>query len=382
MADAMEADKSTRVGPVTRSAIFGIVGGYGATGSAVASELHKSCDAEIVIGGRDLGKGKAFAEKFVNRVSAVRLDVFDERELEDFCSRCSIVVNCGGPVTLLQDRVAQAAFRARCHYVDVAGMSVVREPISAHDREATDQGLSFVVSAGWMPGLTELLPSYAHAQAKARMGAVDNITVYFGDSGNWSDNALRDAIWYLRRLGLRSPGYFHQGEWLRMKISAAFPRVDLGSEVCAGRFSMSSTAELDQLGRQLKDCDFFTYAYVSSMGNAISASLLLLPVPESLGLRLLRSVFRRNRMAVGGFVVVRAGGPVQGGQQTLVVRLTFESGLDYWINGLVAATVARMISEGRVVRAGVNFLADAVDPAALIAEVRKVGIKLDVTWGS
>jgi hypothetical protein len=40
---------------------------------------------------------------------------------------CSLIVNCAGPVSLLQDRVAQAALRARCHYVDLAGMSFVKE---------------------------------------------------------------------------------------------------------------------------------------------------------------------------------------------------------------------------------------------------------------
>ena len=39
---------------MSRSHVFGIVGGYGATGSAVANALLKSCNGEILIGGRDL----------------------------------------------------------------------------------------------------------------------------------------------------------------------------------------------------------------------------------------------------------------------------------------------------------------------------------------
>ena len=97
------------------------------------------------------------------------LDVLDVRSLDKFCSRCSVVVNCGGPVMLLQDRVAQAAFRGRCHYVDPAGMSVVKERMLRHDREIVDSGLSFVVSAGWTPGITELLPVY-----RPRPGQVEN----------------------------------------------------------------------------------------------------------------------------------------------------------------------------------------------------------------
>ncbi len=41
---------------MTRTNIFGIVGGYGATGSAVVTALLKSGVGEILIGGRDLSK--------------------------------------------------------------------------------------------------------------------------------------------------------------------------------------------------------------------------------------------------------------------------------------------------------------------------------------
>jgi predicted dinucleotide-binding enzyme len=49
---------------MSRTITFGIIGGYGATGSAAVSELFKSCDGEILIGGRDLTKGTASAAKF------------------------------------------------------------------------------------------------------------------------------------------------------------------------------------------------------------------------------------------------------------------------------------------------------------------------------
>jgi hypothetical protein len=58
---------------MSRAITFGIVGGYGATGRAVASELWKSCDAEILIGGRDSAKGKVLAAEFNSRVSAGHL---------------------------------------------------------------------------------------------------------------------------------------------------------------------------------------------------------------------------------------------------------------------------------------------------------------------
>ena len=361
---------------MSRTVTFGIVGGYGATGRIVASELCKSCDGEILVGGRDLAKGKALAAEFDNRVSAAHLDILDAPSLDDFCSRCSIIVNCAGPVMVLQDRVAQAAFRQRCHYIDAAGMSLVKERMLPHNREIEDLGLSFVISAGWMPGLSELLPIYADAQARAKMDTIESMTVYFADSGEWSANAMRDGVWFIRRSGLQSPGYFRKGEWTRAKMSEASRRVDLCDPVGPGRFALFSTPELREVGRRLHDYDVSFCTYLSGIRTAIATTLMaLVPLPEGWSVRLLRNVFRRNRLPVDGFVVVQILGRSQGRRLALTVQMVYRERRDYWIHGLMLATVARMVSERKGVQAGVHFLADAVDPIAFMADLRSAGVE-------
>jgi len=361
---------------MSRDITFGIVGGYGATGRMVASELWKSCDGEILIGGRDVDKGKVFAAEFDTRTSAAHLDILDVHSLDDFCSRCSIIVNCAGPVMQLQDRVAQAAFRRRCHYVDAAGMSLVKERMLPHSREIEDLGLSFVISAGWNPGISELLPVYADARARPKMDLIESLTVYFGDSGEWSTNALRDGASYIRQTGLRSPGYFRKGEWTRAKMSEAFCRVNLGDPIGTGRYVMFSLPELAEVGCRLNDFDVFTYGYLSGYRTAIATTLMaLVPLPEVLGVRLLRNVFRRNRGPVDGFVAARILGSSQGRRLALRVQIVYQERRDYWINAIALATVARMVSDSHAVRLGVHFLADAVDPIAAMAELRKAGVE-------
>src|SRR5208282_296278 len=292
---------------MSRTVTFGIVGGYGATGRIVASELVKTCQGKILLGGRDLARGKALAAELGSNVSAADLDVLDARALDDFCSRCSIIVNCAGPVMVLQDRVAQAAFRRRCHYIDPAGMTFVVERMREQSKEIADLGLSFVVSAGWMPGISEVVAVYAHAQATRQMDTVDSVAVYYGDSGEWSVNALRDAVWYIRQLGIRSPGYFHKGKWARVSWSAGLSTTNLGNPIGTRRFGIFFTPELNEIGGQLSDCDVLAYSYVSGFRVILASFLIaLLPLPEGLGVRLLRNVFRRNhRLPVGGFVVAQ-----------------------------------------------------------------------------
>ena len=365
-----------------RSAEYGVVGGYGATGSVVVAELCRTTTAQILIGGRDLTKGNALAAKLGGRVSATRLDVLDARSLDDFCGQCSTVANCAGPVMLLQDRVAQAALRNRCHYIDAAGLLIVKERLLPRQREIEGSGLSFVVSAGWMPGLCELLAAYAGAVAKEKMHPIESLTVYYSDGADWSDNAMRDGVWYLHQRRLRSPGYFRRGEWTRVKISAAFRNVNLGDNIANGRFCLVYTPELEELGRRFREFDFSAYTYLSGTRTALASTLMaLVPLPDGFGVRLLRHVFRRNRFSVGGFVVVKALGQSNGEPQALTVQVTFESGSDYWIHGIVLATAARMAAGGTT-RAGVNFLADAVDPVAFVGELRQAGVTFSENWAA
>lgn len=74
---------------MTPRTTFGVVGGYGAIGNVVVSELHRSSAESILIGGRDQDKAKALACELGNRVSAKQVDVLDADSLDEFCGRCS-----------------------------------------------------------------------------------------------------------------------------------------------------------------------------------------------------------------------------------------------------------------------------------------------------
>ena len=368
-------------GQMNRASVFGIIGGYGAAGRAVASELVRSSDGQILVGGRDRARADQLAASLGRTASAAMVDLLDDRLLDEFCSACSVVINCAAPVQTLRDRVAQAAVRCRCHYADAAGMSVVKESLQPRVEEIAEAQLSFVVSGGWTPGVSELVPAYAYAQGKARLDRLDAIRVYTGDQGNWSPNALRDGVWFLRQTGLRRPTYFHRGERTRAPNAQTFATVDLGPPLGRCRFGIFSLPELEDLGRRRCDTDVFGYAYLSGMTTAAASFVLaVVPLPAKMGVRLMRGVFRRNILPVGGFVVAQAIGHYQGQSLAFTTRVTFDVGRDYWIHGTVLATVARLLADGSSVPPGVHFLADAVDPIRFVNELRKAGVDATDTF--
>lgn len=359
---------------------FGVIGGYGGTGEAVVSELWRSSQGEILVGGRDLLKAKTLAAEFDGRVSAAQVDALQPRSLDDFCSRCSVVVNCSAPTVVVQDGVAQAALRSRCHYVDPGGFSFLKQRLLPRARQIADLGLSFILSAGWVPGLTEVLPLCAAAQARTRMETIESVSMYFGDSSVWSSNALRDGVWYTRHTGHHRLGYLQRGKWVAAPISASYPRVDLGARLGAGRFCLCSTPELDEAGSKLSDCDFLGYAYLAGFRVVLAGALLrLFPLPTGLAVRLMRTILQSARLPVGGFIAARVSGGAQGRSQVFHVEAIYDEGRQYWANGLVPAVAARMVAESKQVESGVHYLAEAVDPLAFMAELRKAG--LDISEG-
>lgn len=50
----------------------------------------------------------------------------------------------------------------------------LKERMLPHAREAADLGLSFVISAGWMPGISELAAVYANALARSKMDTIES----------------------------------------------------------------------------------------------------------------------------------------------------------------------------------------------------------------
>lgn len=222
---------------------------------------------------------------------------------------------------------------------------------------------------------------YAHSQARPRTDSIESVSAYFSDCGDWSDNALRDGYSHLRKTGLFRPGYFRKGEWVRAKASEASRKVDLGDPIGLRRFSLLSMPELDEVGRALTDCEFRSYAYLSGLRNALAAiTIALLPLPEEQGVRLLRGMFRRNRLPVAGFVEAHVAGRTERRRAALKARVEFDAGQEYWMNGVALATAARMVSAGNRLRTGVHYLFEAVEPTPFMAELRKAGVRQSETF--
>jgi hypothetical protein len=128
--------------------LVGIIGGYGAVGSAAAHWLAAEGGFRLRVGGRNAQAAWAFARRLGPMAQAGAVDVMDDQRLRHFCRGCWTVLDCTGPAGLLGPRVQQAALVVGSDYVAPRGRVGPCPP----GRQTV------VFSAGLAPGLSGLLP--------------------------------------------------------------------------------------------------------------------------------------------------------------------------------------------------------------------------------
>lgn len=152
---------------------------------------------------------------------AFSLDLYQQDALAAFCHGCDLVVNCAGPSYQVLDRVALSAAHAGAHYIDVSGDGPVGHLL--HHASVPQRDWIAVLSAGMLPGLANLIPSWLSASPGGQM------SVYSGGIECVRGAAAADLVlslneqhgqlaqsgyWY----GVAG-GYWQNGERSRQRLS-------------------------------------------------------------------------------------------------------------------------------------------------------------------
>jgi len=97
------------------------------------------------------------------RARFVEVDATDDASLLAAMRERDVTVNFVGPYYRFGTRVAEAAIRAGCPYVDVCDDADVTEALLALDERARDAGVALVVGAGMSPGVLNAVTQAAAA---------------------------------------------------------------------------------------------------------------------------------------------------------------------------------------------------------------------------
>ncbi|MEM1255612.1 MAG: saccharopine dehydrogenase NADP-binding domain-containing protein [Cyanobacteria bacterium P01_H01_bin.21] len=367
---------------MSKTRTIGVIGAYGQTGVVVVSELLKRTDCTLLIGGRDAQKVHHLVQVMGERVIGKVIDINDKKTLSEFCASCAIVLNCAGPSYSVLDKVAQAAKEHGCHYVDPGGYDYVLEKIQADQTEIADKNLSFLLSAGWMPGLLEIFPMYVEVSAAQYFDQLNSLDIYYGDPSAWSTVGALDQVDLIQRYSHKSTGIFSYGEWKPKSLLSAAPTVVLPQPLGKQRVFLQALPEIKQFAAQR---DF--YQRIGSYVGLVSTSTLLTslyiklfmkdkPLPAARRLQAAyKNDFERSQR-IGGFIVATIDG-FKDQQPHRVVGTLLEK-MHYWITGLVPAIAVEMLLNEKITKRGCYYLHEVVDPQYFMSELFKAGVRYDI----
>ncbi len=202
-----------------------LLGGYGAVGYETAKLVLNRTDAEIVIAGRSLEKAQAAAAKLStetsnSRVSGKSIDAFNYNEVVSAFKLVDWVVICI-PLTGLGSKLAQAAYEAGIHYIDINANQEKQAYLESMAAKIKQKELCFVSEAGCAPGVPSLLVLYAYEQ-QGKLNTVDIGSIY-----RESKISYGSAYDLLVELAVK-PRVLKNGAWCKATLSDG-KEIDFGA---------------------------------------------------------------------------------------------------------------------------------------------------------
>lgn len=144
----------------TAERVVGVFGAAGHTGGFVVRELRARGFVPVLVG-RDAIKLAKLREHYPEAIVRVAT-LEDPSSLDRALSDVSAVINCAGPFLDTANAVAQAALRARIHYLDVtAEQASARATLEQLAEAAAAAGVAVVPAVAFYGGLADLLATAA-----------------------------------------------------------------------------------------------------------------------------------------------------------------------------------------------------------------------------
>lgn len=129
-----------------------ILGGYGVFGSHIADQLSQDKSIEVVLVGRDAGKGTPFAHAIGAKF--IQCDTQNTAALGRVIAGAHLVINASGPFQARNYTVPELCIANRCHYIDIGdGRRYVADINQLHP-QATAQKVFVCVGASTAPAVT------------------------------------------------------------------------------------------------------------------------------------------------------------------------------------------------------------------------------------
>ena len=346
--------------------VIGIIGSAGVVGKVAVNTILKNTNAHVLLGGRNIDKITIAFPDLLERGDFFGVDINKTKQLDEFCSKCNIVVNCAGPAKKILDKVAFAALKAGAHYIDVAGDAFLYEMIKKNDLEIKEKKLSFIISAGLYPGFSEVFPSFI---AKNFFDVIEKLEVFFACNGDLSFNAAYDFVCSIEEDYSKGMTFAKEGKSEKVK-NTIFKKVNL--PIINRDFNIYPvlTKDFESISRRfnIKEAYFYnTYENRSSLNSLIQIKMAEQYKTEAQKKKSAELMLKHNDPNKEKFTIfhIKAKGINNRAPAEKISTMYFNDDGNF-VTGIVAGNAAKIIAEEKPVKHGCHYLYDAVDANLLM----------------
>jgi hypothetical protein len=304
----------------------------------------------------------------------------DPAALERACAPCDTIINCAAPSSIVQDRVALTALALRCRYVDVGGDATVRQALEARRQDIEDRGLTFLLAAGYVPGLLEMLVRAIHAVHRGLSSAPITVQLCLVDRNEWSLNGFVDMV---DRFCRNPPeiGVYRDGRFVRRSMLTSWIRKSLPGQSSKALLMPVRWHEIDRFAEDARPTQLSVCMPIDPVVYVVARCFSRFkPDRPDLAARVAMLSFRlkARRQGSGGLMYAEASG--RPGRSPLRWYIELPEGRHYERTGQVAALAGAMTADRELVNPGVEYLAHVVDPHDFIVRLRIWGVEtVDLT---
>ncbi len=364
------------------SKVMMILGGYGGAGYVISRLLLQETDLNLILAGRNGIQAKKVAEQLNSefssnhRVQGMQVNAKNNEDLREAFKSCDTVMCCI-PITSsgIGGGVAQAAFDAGIHHIDLAMDNDKRELLRSLGDKIKESGKYHMIETGFVPGVPSMMAFLANKHFDS-LEELEFSGIFKDDNATYG--SVIDLMTYAA-----DPAYVcKDGVWHVVPMSAS-KKFDFGPE-----FEKVTCYPMDQYELRClpKDLGLKEVAFYTSGVNGVTDLLLFALIGSGLykfkwslklGTKLvLKSIKKYTKPPYITRVSMDAKGILSNQRGKYKVTLSHE---DAFV-GTAIPTVAGVLQllDGTIKEPGVFIMGHRVDPERYIEDIKRMGMTVQI----
>jgi saccharopine dehydrogenase (NAD+, L-lysine-forming) len=348
-----------------------VIGGYGAVGRTVCTELADHVPVRVFAAGRNVKKAETFSQETGGRVWPLELDIANPSAAAKVLEGARVVVACVEPGDAA---FAREVLERGIHYVDISASYAYLQQVERLDALARRWGATAVLSVGLSPGLTNLLARHCIDALGDELRSLD-IFVLLGLGEAHGEAAVR---WTIENLNKRFevPGVIGAVCSLEEPKKTVFS--GYGARTCyrfdfADQHVLARTLGVERVATRV--C--FDPAAATRLLALAKRTGVLCALRGPRERDVLVSLFTRFRMGSDGFAVKVEAEGMGGGTYSCSAWGRGEARA----TGVVAARVAERLLTSPSLERGVFHTEQLFEPTELFDQMEVLGITVNLQDG-